>query len=100
MKDNKLPIAKIERGHFINWLYSDKHELRELADEVIASIEDSGSYSVDIDDLYGGLGGFNVEDMIENYEELKTYIESCEGYDDGWLDNPSAFIEVKWIEGD
>jgi len=27
---------------------------------------------------------------------LKTYIESCEGYDDGWLENPSEFIEVKW----
>lgn len=94
---SKLPIAKIDRGHFINWLYSDKHELRELAYEVIASIEDSGSYSVDVDELYGCLGGFNVEDMVQNYEELESYIESCEGYDDGWLDNPSAFLDVQWI---
>jgi hypothetical protein len=93
---SKLPIAKINRKDFIEWLYSDKHELRELADEVISSIQDSGSYSVDIDDLYGGLGGFYAEDMVQNYKELKTYIESCEGYDDGWLDNPSAFMKVKW----
>jgi len=93
---SKLPIAKISREHFINWFYSDNHEIDELANEVIMSIGHCGSFSIDIEDLYGGLGGFYAEDMIENYEELKTYIESCEGYDDGWLENPSEFIEVKW----
>lgn len=97
---SKLPIAKIDRGHFINWLYHDNHELEDLACEVICSIDQSGSYSLDIEDLYGGLGGFYAEDMVQNYKELKTYIESCEGYDDGWLDNPSAVLDVEWVEGE
>ena len=90
------PIAKINRGHFIEWLYSDKHERDDLVNEIFSSIEDYGTFRMDIEDVFGGLGGVYAQDMIENYEEIKSQVESCEGYDDGWLENPSEFLEVKW----
>ena len=90
------PIAKINRGHFMNWVYQDSHELEDLACEVISSIDQSGSYNIDVEDVFGGLGVLYAEDMIENYDEIKSQVESCEGYDDGWLENPSEFLTVEW----
>ncbi len=95
---SKLPIAKISREHFINWLYSDNHEISDLVHSVLNSIADCGSFRMDIEDEFGGLGCLHAESMIDNYDEIKSEIESCEGFDDGWLENPSEFIEVKWIK--
>ena len=92
----KLPIAKIDREHFINWLYNDNHEISDLVHSVLDSIADSGSFYMDIESEFGGLGGFYPKDMIDNYDDIKSEIESCEGFDNGWLDNPSEYMEVKW----
>ena len=37
---SKLPIAKISREHFINWLYSDNHEISDLVHSVLDSVAD------------------------------------------------------------
>lgn len=90
------PIAKISREHFINWLYNDNHEIDDLVYSVLDSIADCGSFSMDIEDEFGGLGCLHAESMIDNYDEIKSEIKSCEGFDDGWLENPSEFLTVEW----
>ena len=80
----------------MNWLYYDSSELEDLACGVIYSIGAYGSYSLDIEQVFGSLEGFYVKDMIENYDEIKSQVESIEGFKDGWLENPSEFLTVEW----
>lgn len=98
MKDNKLPIAKISRKHFIEWMYSDRDDYISIAQEVVNALIDNGDVSrlnISADKIFDSVGYINV-DMIENFDEIESQLDTCEGFLSDEIESPSLHMKVEW----
>ena len=95
---SKLPIAKINRQHFIEWFYQDRDEYVDLAHQIVTELSDKGhllDLNLTADNLFDGVGYINLS-MIENLEEIESELETCNGFLSDEVESPSLYIKVEW----
>lgn len=95
---SKLPIAKINRKDFIEWLYQDRDEYVDLAQQIVNELSNKGhllDLDLTADTLFESVGYISL-DRIENLEEIESEVESCEGFLSDEVESPSLHMKVKW----
>jgi hypothetical protein len=95
---SKLPIAKINRQHFIEWLYQDRDEYVDLAKQIVSALSNKGhllDLDLTADNLFDGVGYINLS-MIENLKEIESELENLDGFLSGEVESPSLYMKVKW----
>ncbi len=95
---SKLPIAKINRRNFIEWLYQYDNEYVDLAQQIVAELSDKGhllDLNLTADNLFDGVGYINLS-MIENLEEIESELETCNGFLSDEVETPSLYMKVEW----
>ena len=95
---SKLPIAKINRQHFIEWLYQDRDEYVDLAHQIVTELSDKGhllDLNLTADNLFDGVGYINLS-MIENLKEIESELENLDGFLSDEVESPSLYIKVEW----
>jgi len=94
-----LPIAKISRKNFIEWIYSDRDDYITLAKEVISQLIQDGNLSdldLSADRIFDSVGYINV-DMIENFDDIESELKTCNGFLSDEIESPSLHMNVEWI---
>jgi len=95
---SKLPIAKINRQHFIEWFYQDRDEYVDLAHQIVTELSDKGhllDLNLTADNLFDGVGYINLS-MIENLKEIESELENLDGFLSDEVESPSLYMKVKW----
>ena len=95
---SKLPIAKINRQHFIEWFYQDRDEYVDLAHQIVTELSDKGhllDLNLTADNLFDGVGYINLS-MIENLKEIESELENLDGFLSDEVESPSLYIKVEW----
>ena len=95
---SKLPIAKINRKDFIEWLYQDKDEYVDLAKQIVNALSNKGhllDLNLTADNLFDGVGYINLS-MIENLKEIESELENLDGFLSDEVESPSLYMKVKW----
>ena len=95
---SKLPIAKINRQHFIEWFYQDRDEYVDLAHQIVTELNDKGhllDLNLTADNLFDGVGYINLS-MIENLKEIESELENLDGFLSDEVESPSLYMKVKW----
>ena len=95
---SKLPIAKINRQHFIEWFYQDRDEYVDLAHQIVTELSDKGhllDLNLTADNLFDGVGYINLS-MIENLKEIESELENLDGFLSEEITDPSLHIKVEW----
>jgi hypothetical protein len=93
-----LPIAKINRANFIEWLFNYSEDLDQLAYRVVSGLKQDGEFSINADDEFDNVSYIRI-DMIENYEDIQAELEES-GYmtsgGDDEIHMPSTVMKVEW----
>lgn len=93
-----LPIAKINRANFIEWLFNYSEDLDQLAARVVSGLKHDGEFSINADDEFEDVSYINA-DLIENYEDIQAELEET-GYmtsgGDDEIHMPSNVMKVEW----
>ena len=95
---SKLPIAKINRKDFIEWLYQDRDEYVDLAKQIVNALSNKGhllDLDLTADTLFDSVGYINLS-MIENLEEIESELETCNGFLSDEVESPSLYMKVEW----
>lgn len=95
---SKLKV-KINRTHFLEWMYTDHKETAVVGVDVIADLKAFGTYTITVQDIFDTCGYINI-DMIEDYENLEKELEELDGDETEEILNPGSVLDVEWVDGE